>query len=162
MLDIKPYLIVGQILTFLVGMIILWIIAYKPISRIFKQRADKIGADLTATEQARNDVERLKTEYEAQMASLADQTQKTMNQAVKAAQAARDEIVAAARAQGKEIVGKAVEQIGFEKEKAIKELRHQVLDLSMRIAEKTIGEAIDSAKQRRLVEETFAQIKAEK
>lgn len=162
MLDINISLIIGQVITFLVGMAILWKIAYKPLSGIFKQRADKIGGDLAAAEKARSDVERLKTDYEKQMAQLAEETQKTMNRAVKDAQAVRDEIVAAAKAQGKELLDRAVERIGMEKEKAVKELRQQVLEVSLLVAEKALGEAVNGEVQRRLVDRVFEQMEAEK
>jgi len=139
MLDINLYLIAGQIITFLAGLVILWRIAYKPITGIFKQRADKIKADLDAAEKARRDVEGMKLDYEAQMNRLAAEAQKMMNQAVKDAQSVRDEIVNGAKDQGQAILARATEQIGFEKEKAIRELRRQVLEVSLLVAEKAIG-----------------------
>ena len=66
MLDINVYMIIGQVLTFLAGLAILWRIAYRPVVRIFKQRADKIGADLEAAEKARRDMEKIKADYDAQ------------------------------------------------------------------------------------------------
>lgn len=162
MLDINIYLIVGQIVTFLIGLALLWRIAYKPITGVFKQRADKISADLAAAEKARQDVEHIKADYEAQIARLEDEAQKMMNKAVKEAQTARDEIVTSARDQSQAILARAAEQIEFEKEKAVKELRQQVLDVSLLVAEKTIGETINDDVQRRLVDQVFAQIEAEK
>jgi len=162
MLNINIYLIIGQILTFLIGMAVLWRIAYKPITGIFKQRADKISGDLDAAEKARQDVERLKSDYEAQMARLADETQKMMSKAVKDAQSIRDEIVNGAKEQGQAILARAVEQIGFEKEKAIRDLRRQVLEVSLLVAEKAIGETINADLQERLVNQVFAQIEERK
>ena len=157
MLDINIYLIAGQIITFLVGLAVLWRVAYKPIAGIFKQRADKISGDLDAAEKARHDVERIKSDYEAQMARLTEQAQKMMSQAVKDAQSVREEIVNGAKDQSQAILARAVEQIEFEKQKAVKELRRQVLELSLIIAEKTIGETINKDLQRRLVDQFFSQ-----
>ena len=42
MLDINVYMIIGQVLTFLAGLAILWRIAYRPVVRIFKQRATRL------------------------------------------------------------------------------------------------------------------------
>ena len=162
MLDINIYLIIGQVLTFLVGLAILWRIAYKPIAGIFKQRADKISGDLNAAEKARQDMERLKSDYEAQMARLTDQTQKMMNQAVKEAQSVRDEILNGAKEQGDAIIAGAVEQIKFEKEKVLKELRRQVLEIALMVSEKAIGETINADLQRRLVDQFFTQIEDKK
>lgn len=158
MLDINIYLIIGQIITFLIGLAVLWRVAYKPIAGIFKQRADKIKGDLDAAEKARQDMERIKSDYEAQMARLADETQKMMNKAVKDAQAIREEIVNGAKDQSQAILARAVEQIELEKQKAVKELRQQVLELSLFVAEKTIGEIINEDLQRRLVDQLFAQV----
>lgn len=158
MLDINIYLIIGQVITFLIGLAILWRIAYKPITGIFKQRADKIGADLAAAEKARQDMERLKADYEAQMARLADETQKMMNKAVKEAQSVRDEIMNGAKDQSQAILVRAAEQIELEKQKAVKELRRQVLEISLLISEKTIGETINEDLQRRLVDQLFSQV----
>jgi len=158
MLDINLYLIIGQVITFLIGLAVLWRIAYKPITGIFKQRADKIGADLVSAEKARRDMERLKADYEAQMAKLADETQKMMNKAVKDAESIRDEIVNGAKDQGQAILARAAEQIGFERQKAVKELRRQVLEISLLVAEKTIGETINEDLQRRLIDQLFSQV----
>lgn len=162
MLDINIYLIAGQIITFLIGLAVLWRVAYKPIAGIFKQRADKISGDLDAAEKARRDVECIKSDYEAQMARLADETQKMMNKAVKDAQSIRDEIVNGARDQSQAIIARAAEQIEFEKEKAVRELRRQVLEVSLLVAEKAIGETINNDIQRRLVDQVFTQIEERK
>jgi len=158
MLDINLYLIVGQVITFLIGLAVLWRIAYKPITGIFKQRADKISGDLDAAEKARRDVERIKSDYEAQMARLAEQAQKMMNQTVREAQSVRDEIVNGAKDQSQAILARATEQIEFEKQKAVRELRRQVLEISLLVAEKAIGETINEDLQRRLVDQLFSQV----
>jgi F-type H+-transporting ATPase subunit b len=85
-----------------------------------------------------------------------------MNKAVKDAQSVRDEIITSARAQGRETIDRAVEQIEFEKQKALKELRQQVLEISLLVAEKTIGETMNDDLQRRLVDQVFAQIEEQK
>lgn len=162
MLDINVYLIIGQVITFLIGLTVLWLIAWKPIAGIFKQRAGKISADLDAAQTARRDMERLKADYEAKKARLADETQKMMNDAVKDAQGVRDEIVGQARAQGREMIERAVEQIEFEKLAAFKELRQQVLEVSLLIAEKAIQQTMNDSLQRRLVEEVFAELEEKK
>lgn len=160
MLDINIYLIIGQALTFIIGLLILWRVAYRPITAVFRQRADKISGDLAAAEKARAEMEKGKLEYAAQMARLAENAQQMMNKAVKESQAARDEILQAARGQSKEMLDRAIAQIEIEKEKAIREMRQQVLDISMLVAEKTIGEAVGEDLQGRIVDRVFAQLES--
>ncbi|MDD5484231.1 MAG: F0F1 ATP synthase subunit B [Kiritimatiellae bacterium] len=160
MLDINISLIVGQVVTFLIGLLALWHIAYKPITRIFKQRAEKIGADLDSAEKARRDMERLKADYEAQMARVAEETQNMMNKAVKEAQVIHDEIVNGAMEQSRIILARAQEHIELEKQKAVRDLRQQVTEISLLVAEKAIGETINRDLQRRLVDQLFTQVEA--
>jgi F-type H+-transporting ATPase subunit b len=92
------------------------------------------------------------------MARLAEQAQKMMSQTVKEAQSVRDEIVSGAKSQSDAILARAFEQIEFEKQKAVKELRRQVLEISLLVAEKTIGESVNEDVQRRLVDQLFSQL----
>ena len=157
MLDLNIYLIIGQILTFLAALFLLWRIAYRPIAGIFKQRADKIGSDLAAAEKTRQDVERMKADYDAQLARLKDEAQNMMNQTVRDAQSVREEILNAAKDQSQEMLKRAIRQIELEKEKAVKELRQQVLEMSLLVDEMTIGETVNADLQRRMVDELFSQ-----
>ena len=49
-----------------------------------------------------------------------------------------------------------------EKAKAIKELRQEVLDISMRVTEKVVGQIADPALQRRVVDKVFVELEAKK
>jgi len=57
MLTINLPLIVAQIITFLIGLFLLWLIAYKPLTTMFQARIDKIHGDLKAADDARQDMQ---------------------------------------------------------------------------------------------------------
>ncbi|MDD5484345.1 MAG: ATP synthase F0 subunit B, partial [Kiritimatiellae bacterium] len=101
-----------------------------------------------------------KADYDAQMARLAEETQNMMNKAVKEAQAVHDEIVNGAMEQSRIILARAQEHIELEKQKAVKDLRQQVMEISLLVAEKAIGGTINRDLQRRLVDQLFTQVEA--
>ena len=162
MLTIDLQLIVAQLITFLIGLFLLWLIAYKPLTAMFQARIDKISGDLKAAENARLDMEAKKKAYDEQMAKLTDQTQELLRQATREGVALREEIVCAAREQGETLIKRAEEIITQEKAKAIKELRQEVLDISLRVTEKVVGQMADPALQRRVVDKVFVELEAKK
>ena len=162
MLTIDLQLIVAQLITFLIGLFLLWLIAYKPLTAMFQARIDKIRGDLKAADDARQDMESKKKAYDEQMAKLGDQTQELLRQATREGMALREEIIVTAREQGETLIKRAEEIINQEKAKAIKELRQEVLDISMQVTEKVVGQMADPALQRRAVDKMFVELEAQK
>ena len=162
MLTIDLPLIVAQLVTFLIGLFLLWLIAYKPLTAMFQARIDKIRGDLKAADDARRDMEAKKKAYDEQMAKLRGQTQELLRQGTQDGIRAREEIVRTAREQGEALIKRAEEIITQEKAKAIKELRQEVLDISMRVTEKVVGQMADPVLQRRMVNKVFVELEAKK
>lgn len=162
MLDIDLRLIVAQVITFLIGLYLLWRIAYKPLGAIVAQRADRIKKDLEAAAEARRKMETARQQYEAEIAQLEQKAAVMINAAMRAGQKAQAEIVSAARAQGEDIIQRAEERIAIEKDKAIKEIRQEVVDISLLAAQRIIGVAVDDNLQQRLVDDVFSQLEGRK
>lgn len=158
MLNIDLQLILAQLLTFLVGMLLLWRIVYKPLTGMLQQRRAKIDGDLQAARDARAEMEKLKDDYERQIAGIAEQSRQLKLQATNEAQRAREEILAAARKQGEELLQRAESMIALEQAKALKALRQEIVALSLQAAEKAIGASADEALHRRMVERMFAEL----
>ncbi len=162
MLNIDFSLIAAQLITFLIGLVLLWLIAYKPLTAMFQARIDKIRGDLKAADDARQAMESKKKAYDEQMVKLSEQTQELLRQAAREGAKMREEIVSTAREQGEAILKRAEEVIAQEKSKAIKELRQEVLDISLRITEKVVGQMADPALQRNMVDKVFVELEAKK
>jgi F-type H+-transporting ATPase subunit b len=158
MLDINIPLIIAQLITFLAGLFLLWLVAYKPIMGVFRQRADKIKQDLDAAETARLKMEAERDRYTAELAKLTEQGRQIVQQAAREGQQARDSILQEARTQSQELLRQAEERIAIEKAKAFKELRQEVVNLSVGIAEKTIREALTPELNQRLVANALDQM----
>jgi len=162
MIDIKLDLLIGQLITFLLGILLLWLIAYKPIREVFRKRAEKIENDLKSAEQNRLEMERMKSRYSEELSRIELKAQEIIRQAVREGTVSREEIIREARAQSQEILSRAKEEISDEKEKAMKEIRREVVNLSLLVAEKVISATVDPGKQRQLAEEVFAELEKEK
>ena len=158
MLDINLPLIIAQAITFLVGLLLLWLVAYKPILGIFRQRADKIKQDLDAAETARLKMESAKSQYEKELAALTEKGRAIIQQSARDGQQARETILQEARVQSQAILRQAGERIALEKAKVLKELRQEVVALAIQVAEKVLREAVTPGLDQRLINQTLEQL----
>jgi F-type H+-transporting ATPase subunit b len=112
--------------------------AFKPISVALKQRETDIQNALDEAKKARSEISNLKAENEALMAKA----QEERSQILKEAKEAKDSIIAEAKDKAKEearkIVTAAKESIENQRMAAIIDLKNQVGNIAIEIAEKLI------------------------
>jgi F-type H+-transporting ATPase subunit b len=65
----------------------------------------------------------------------------------------REDILATAREERERLTERAWEEIASERKQAMAEVREQVVDLSLLIAQQVVGATLDEAAQRRLIRE---------
>lgn len=155
-LDYK--LIIAQAVNFVLLLIILQRLAYKPVLKILNDRTERIDKSL---KQAKKIEEELKNTEELKLVELKkakEEAQKMIKEAREASEKRAQESLENTKAKTQEIVEKAKQEIRAEKEKSIQEAKKQIADVSIRIAKKIIGENIDEQKQKDLVDDVLKKI----
>jgi F-type H+-transporting ATPase subunit b len=128
--------------TFIFGLllVLLRVFAWKQILGSIKARNESIRSSLEAADEARDEMERLKADNEA----IIKEARRERDLLLKEAREARDIMIGEARNQAKAEADKIVEKarLGIEKEKqsALLEIKGQVAELSVAIAEKILKE----------------------
>ncbi len=143
--------LLAQIFHFVVLLIFLRVVAYKPIARLIKQRQDYIASNVAAAEEERAKAEQLRQQYLADLQRARTEAQEIFAQATKAAELQAQEIIAAAKEEANRVKESALADIQREREKAVRELREQVASLSVLVAGKIISQTITPEIQRQLV-----------
>jgi F-type H+-transporting ATPase subunit b len=147
-----------QVLNFL---LLLWLLnrfLFKPVLARLDERQGRISKGLEDAESAARDRELARAEREAAVAEARREAQAMIARANKIAEDSRTEIVAAARAEAEKVTARAREEITAEKEKAMAELRATVADLALEAAGKLVRSEMDSATQRRLVNDFLSEV----
>ena len=142
MVDINGTLIF-QFVNFIVLVLILAKFAYKPLLKVMEERRERIETDLHEAAHAKEDAAQLKADYEQQLRDARVQAQAIVDKAVKVADQEAQAHVQAIReqiAREKEI---AQAEIVNEREIALKQMRQEVVTLSMAVAEKLLHKNID-------------------
>lgn len=121
--------------------------AFKPIAAALKQREGDIQSALDEAKKARAEVSNLKAENDALMAKA----QEERSQILKEAKEAKDSIIAEAKEKAKEearkIVTDAKEIIENQRMAAVVDLKNQVGNFAIEIAEKLINRELKGQKE---------------
>jgi len=157
---INPSLLVSSLIGFLFFAWVLKKFLWTPVLGVIDERRDSIEQAFREVDQARADVAQMKSDYEAQMQSIAATSQARLQEAVETGQRLAAEIRATAEEQREKLLRKTQEDVQREKDKALAELREQAVSLSFEIAQRVLREGLDQAQHDRLVQRFVDDLKA--
>lgn len=134
--------------------------AWTTILRALKERETSIANALSSATKAREEVKGLKADHEKIIA----EARREKEVILKEAKAVKDKLLAEAKHQaheeGQKIVEAARQQIQAEKKAAINEMKQQITELSIEVAEKIIKkEFTDKKAQEGMVEDLLKDLK---
>lgn len=134
-------------------------VAWKPILGAVKEREDSINDALKSADNARKEMQNLN----ADNARILKEARAERDVLLKEAREMKENIISEAKNEAQAQANKVVEQaqitIQAEKQAAIADLKNQVAELSISIAEKVVrGELSDKSKQEKLVEEMLKEV----
>lgn len=158
MIEINLALLLTQIATFIVAMVVVWRMFWGPLTRMMKERAEKISSDLERAETGRREIEALEADYRRRLSAIEEQARKEIKDAMHKGNQAKEEILAGARQEAQRILEKAQQDLAREREQVIRELRGQVADLSLSAVERLIGNGVDQQVQKRLLNEFLGEL----
>lgn len=155
-LTINLFWVIVSAINFLILFALVWSFAFKPLAKTLDDRKAAIEQGLKDAEQARRDRESAESERVATLTEARREASEILARAQKVAQESRDMDIAATREELERMRVRAAAEIEAEKTRAIGELRSEVADLALAAAGRVVGESMDDASQRRLVDEFLA------
>ena len=151
-----------QLFTTVIGFLtLMWIMkkfAWGPILDLLDQRRDKIEQDYATAEKELAEAETLKGDFETQLSEIKVLERDRIQEAVKKGEELADGIVTKTRADMDQAKAKGLQDLDIETRKAEKQLRDDVVDMAIGAAEKLIGERLDDAKHRQLIQQYIDQL----
>lgn len=140
------YINLWAILISLVNLVLLFLILkkllFKPVTRVMAERRAKTDAILSDAEAARAEAEADKTAYATRMAEADKDAAEVIRRATATATRESETIVATARERAAAIKKQADDDIAQERKKAVNELKGEISDISMTIAEQVVGREV--------------------
>ena len=161
-LGINLTLLIAQIVNIVVLILLLRSVAYKPILKFLDGRREKIAKGLEDARKAEARLANIEADYSKRMDEARAEGQKTVAEMTANAEKQAAAIIAKANEDAARLKAQAQEEALLERNKALADLRTQVVALSMAAANKLVGESMDANRQRALVDEFFSGVKAGK
>ena len=152
MIDINA-IFIAQILNFLILVVILRAVAYKPVVRMLQARQDKIAESLTKADEDVEKAEAVLKEYQEQLSGARVKAQAIIDKASKRAQEEREASVLETKREIEQMKKAAQAEIQRERALAVEQLKGEVVALSMAAAGKIIAKNLDAGENEQLISE---------
>lgn len=153
-----PGLFIWTIVTFLVLLGLLAKFAWGPLLRALETRQEMIRKSLDDAQQAKQELERLQHESAQIIRQARVEAEAVVSQSRSDAARLKEEMRQKAKAEADAIVRSAERQIQLETQRALQQIRHEAVDLSVMIASKILRRNLSKEDNEKLIEEALKQV----
>ena len=159
LVQLDPGLFVWTIITFLILLGVLTRFAWKPLLKALETRENEISQSLEDAEKAKQELERLSAESDEIIAKARSEAQGIVSEGKKAAEQLTANTLNKAKEEAMANLSAAKEQIKIERDKAIVEIKGEVVNLSLSIAEKLVKKNLSKEDNKSLIDESLKNVK---
>ncbi len=158
LIDVVPGLMVWTVVTFLVVLWVLRRFAFRRIQAMIDQRRDRIREALDEADKARAEARELRELVAREREEAKADRERILDESRRQAQRQLDQAREQADADLKERLEKNREELEAENARLREQIRRDVVELTLLASEKVTGKVLDDDDQRRLIDETIAEV----
>lgn len=158
LLDVNPGLMIWTIVTFIILLLILKKVAWKPILTALDKRESDIKQALEQAEKAKDEAKKILEENQANLAKAEEESKKIIEQSRSYAESLKEQMIKESKEQAKKIIEDASSEIQRKKDAAFEELKNQVAEIAVNAAEKIIKESLDAQKSKQVIDKYLNEV----
>src|SRR4051795_5338093 len=151
-------LMIWTLVVFGVTLLVLAKVAFPRIAEALDKRQRLIEDSIDSAQRTQREADELLREYRERLSDARSQADEIVARARRTAEANENETLADARTKREEMMEQTRRDIEAETRRAIQQIRAEVADLTVLATEKVTRKSLDSADQKRLVEEALAEL----
>ena len=125
---------------------------FAPVMKIIETRQQEIDDMYSQAGTAREEAEKLQSEYEEKLSQAAVTSERLVKEATVRAQSREEEIIRETNQRAEAIRAKASAEIAQEKKKALNDAKDEISVIALAIAGKVVGRELDAEDQSKLVD----------
>ena len=153
LIEVVPGLMIWTLIAFAITFFVLRKYAFGPIQKTIDERRDRIRQAVEEADNARNEARELLEQNRAILAQARSESADILAEARKVGDAQIERAKQEAETERQRRMEETRRQIDAETARAIGQIRSEVADLTVEATERVVGKVLDTADQRRLVEE---------
>lgn len=159
---INPYLLVAQIINFLIIAYLLKRFAYKPVLELLEKRKKTIELGMQQAEQSQKLLEQASEKETALLKNAQISAKKLLEEAKKQNDLLLKQTEESAKKRTEQMLSDAKEHIAFETKQAEKRLEKHITELAIAFLEKAVAELFSKKDQKEVLEKAMKKIKEKK
>jgi F-type H+-transporting ATPase subunit b len=144
-----------QLVSFLVLFGALYLVLYKPMTRMLDSRSLRIRESLESADRARQEAASSAEQVERELGDARNQGQALIAEARTAASQFRQQEDARTRAEMEAMLERARAEIGRERDAAVEQVRRQFADLAITAAERVVERSLDKDAHAQLIDKVL-------
>lgn len=145
-------------LSMLVLFSLLSYILFNPVRDMLEKRKQRVFNEQETAKKNRQEAIAYKEEYEQKLKEVDKEAELILGEAHKKAKKSETKIIAEAKEEAARIIERANAEIMLEKQKALDDMKQEIISIATMMAEKIVTVSIDEKTQESLIEETLKEM----
>jgi len=158
LIKVTPGLMIWTVLCFLATFYVLRRFAFGPVQGIIDERRKRIRESIAEADRARSEAGKLLEEHRQLMLEAKSQAAEILAEARRDLESARARMKDELEEDRRRRIEETTKQIEAETARALGAIRDEVAEMTVLATEKVTGKVLDSADQRRLIEEAIGEL----
>ncbi len=147
--------LITQVVTFIILLVVLRFVAFKPIMRMLDERSRRVKESMEQAESVKEQSAKAEEELKKQLEAASREGQDRITRAVKAGEELKQKAGEEAKRETEKLIVKARSEIRQERDAAITEVRREFADLTVLAAGKVIEKSLDKEEHRELIDKVL-------
>ena len=152
-------LIFWTIVNFTLLALLLAKFAWKPLINAIEAREKKIADDIMSAQNARDEAKQIEENLKRELENSSKAAALRLEEATKSAQKEREQILQDAQKSAQEMIARAKEEIDLQTQKAINEVKKELVDTTLLTAKKIVAKESSVQTNAEMVKELLGEIK---
>ena len=127
-------------------------ILFVPVKNMIDSRQKEVDDMYSDAEGAKSEAEKMRDEYEEKLGAAREESEEILRTAVRKAQLREEEILAEANERAARTLERAEEEIAMEKKRALNEVKDEVTEMAIGIAERIIERDVAAEEHKDLID----------
>ena len=147
--------LLAQLVNFGILMVLLYLVAYKPILKMMDKRSEKVKENLAQSEEVKQQAEQAEQELKERLEQAGKQGQDIIDRAARTGEEIKQRAEIEAKEEADVLITRARSEIKRERNEVVEQLRQEYANLTIMAAEKIIDRSLDKKAHKDLIEKVM-------
>jgi len=145
----------AQVVNFLILLGLLYLVAYKPILKIFDERSRKIKESMDQADYVKEQAANAEEDVKKRLEAAGKEGQELIARAMRTGEESRQKALQEAKKEAETVIVKARLEIQREKDETVEGIRQEFSDLAIVAAEKVIEKSLDKEDHKKIIDKVL-------